>query len=377
MANLVKTQLHKSLLSWFSHYARVLPFRGAKDPYAIWLSEIMLQQTQVKTVIPYYERFLKKLPTIEALAVAKLDTILKLWQGLGYYTRAKSLHKAAQVIVEKHGGVFPSDFEAILALPGIGRYTAGAIASIAFGLRKPVLDGNVIRVLCRLYAIKDNPADAKAREKLWTITEQLLPDKNCGDWNQSLMELGSEICTPKNPLCDKCPVQQFCLAYRNNLQNELPIRKKEKKTPHYTVVVAVTINEQGKLLIDKRKPEGFLGGMWELPGGKKTKGETFTQAIEREVLEETGLTVKAGKKLCVVKHVYSHFSVTLHTYLCHPISGKAKAITCDAVKWVKPTDLNKFAFPAGTMKIFKTPSIQKLIAASAAKKNSLPPTIFS
>jgi A/G-specific adenine glycosylase len=359
-----KTQLHKSLLSWFDRHARVLPFRGAKDPYAIWLSEIMLQQTQVKTVIPYYERFLKKLPTIAALAAAKLDTVLKLWQGLGYYTRAKSLHKAAQTIVEKHNGVFPSDFDDILALPGIGRYTAGAIASIAFGLRKPVLDGNVIRVLCRLYAIKDNPADAKVREHLWTIAEELVPDKNCGDWNQSLMELGSEICTPKNPLCPSCPIQQFCLAHRDNLQNDLPIRKKEKKTPHYTVVVAVTLNEQGKLLIDKRKPEGFLGGMWELPGGKKKRGETFTQAIEREVLEETGLTIRAGKKLCVIKHAYSHFSVTLHAYLCRPISGKAKAITCDQVKWVKPHELNKFAFPAGTIKIFKSPSVQKILTSA-------------
>ncbi len=364
------TQLHKSMLAWFSQYARVLPFRGAKDPYAIWLSEIMLQQTQVKTVIPYYERFLKKLPTIEALAAARLDIILKLWQGLGYYTRAKSLHKAAQAIVEKHNGVFPNDFESILALPGIGRYTAGAIASIAFGLQKPVLDGNVIRVLCRLYAIKENPADAKVRETLWTIAEELLPEKNCGDWNQSLMELGSEICTPKNPLCQSCPVQQFCLAWRDNLQNELPIRKKVKATPHYTVVVALTVNEQGKILIDKRKPEGFLGGMWELPGGKKKKGETFTEAIEREVLEETGLTVKAGKKLCVVKHVYSHFSVSLHTYLCSPISGKAKAITCDAVKWVKPTELDKFAFPAGTMKIFKTPLVRKQLVTSKSAPSS-------
>lgn len=365
--------IHKYLILWFNHYARVLPFRGAKDPYAIWLSEIMLQQTQVKTVIPYYERFLKKLPTIQSLAAAKLDTVLKLWQGLGYYTRAKSLHKAAQTIVEKHGGVFPSDFEAILALPGIGRYTAGAIASIAFGLRKPVLDGNVIRVLCRLYAVKENPADAKVRENLWAIAEQLLPEKNCGDWNQSLMELGSEICTPKNPLCDECPVQQFCLAYRDNLQNELPIRRKEKKTPHYTVVVALTVNEQGKILIDKRKPEGFLGGMWELPGGKKKQDETFTAAIEREVLEETGLTVQAGKKLCVVKHVYSHFSVTLHTYLCSPVSGKAKAITCAQVKWVKPNDLNKFAFPAGTMKIFKMLPVLKRLADLLVKARKTAP----
>lgn len=352
MTNPSNIQFRKSLLQWFDNAARDLPFRRTKDPYCIWLSEIMLQQTQVKTVIPYYERFLKKLPTVQALAGAKLDTILKLWQGLGYYTRAKSLHKAAQVIVEHHGGQFPQEYEAILALPGIGRYTAGAIGSIAFGLRKAVLDGNVIRVLCRLYAIQDDPADVKTRDRLWQIAEELLPKDRCGDWNQALMELGSEICTPKNPQCLICPVREFCQALKQNLQDVLPVRKKEKKTPHYTVVVALITNHAGKILIDKRRPEGFLGGLWELPGGKKKQGETFTAAAEREVLEETGLTVKAGKKLCVVKHAYSHFSVTLHTYACEPIGGKARAITCDAVKWVSPKDLDKYAFPAGTLKIF-------------------------
>jgi len=344
--------LHKQLLGWFAAAARTLPFRGTRDPYAIWLSEIMLQQTQVATVIPYYERFLKKLPTIESLAAAKLDTVLKLWQGLGYYTRAKSLHKAAQFIMQQHGGQFPTDFEQILDLPGIGRYTAGAIASIAFGQRKAVVDGNVIRVLCRLYAIGDNPADAKTRDKLWAIAEDLLPKINCGDWNQALMELGSEICTPANPQCSGCPVRQCCQAFKCDLQAVLPIRKKAPKTPCYTVVVGLVIDQRGRILIDKRKAEGFLGGLWELPGGKKQKSETFKAALEREIREETGLTVKAGKKLCTVKHAYSHFSVVLHTYHCTPVSGKAKALTCDAVRWISPADIRKYAFPAGTMKIF-------------------------
>jgi A/G-specific adenine glycosylase len=353
MDQINKTKIHRTLLGWFGRHARDLPFRRTQDPYCIWLSEIMLQQTQVKTVIPYYERFIKKLPTIEALADAKLDAVLKLWQGLGYYTRAKSLHKAAQFIVEKHSGQFPQTFEEILALPGIGRYTAGAIGSIAFELHKPVLDGNVIRVLCRLFAVKENPSDAKTRDKLWQIAEELLPAANCGDWNQSLMELGSEICTSKNPLCDQCPARQFCMAFEKGLQDTLPLRKKKKAVPHYTITIAVIINEQGKLLIDKRKPEGFLGGLWELPGGKKKKNETFQEAVQREVHEEVGLDVKVTQKLCRIKHGYSHFRVTLHTYLCKPVSGKARAIECQQIKWVLPTQLHRFAFPSGTMKIFK------------------------
>jgi A/G-specific adenine glycosylase len=353
MDQINKSKIHRPLLSWFGRAARDLPFRGTQDPYRIWLSEMMLQQTQVKTVIPYYERFLRKLPTIQALANAKLDAVLKLWQGLGYYTRAKNLHKAAKIIVEQYGGQFPQTFEDILALPGIGRYTAGAIVSIAFGLRRPVLDGNVIRVLCRWYVIEGNPVDAKTREKLWRIAEELLPIKNCGDWNQAMMELGAKICTPKNPQCGKCPVQRFCEAFEKGLQDVLPLRKKAKKIPHYTVVVAVLFDTQGKLLIDKRRTEGFLGSLWELPGGKKQTNETFKHAVEREVLEEVGLHVTVSKKLCVVKHAYSHFAVTLHTYLCRPVSGNARPLECEQVKWVRPGDLHRFAFPSGTMKIFR------------------------
>ena len=353
MGQINKTKIHKTLLFWFGRHARDLPFRGTKDPYRIWLSEMMLQQTQVKTVIPYYERFLKKLPTIQALAKVRLDAVLKLWQGLGYYTRAKNLHKAAKIIVEQYSGQFPQTFEDILALPGIGRYTAGAIASIAFDLRRPVLDGNVIRVLCRWYAIEENPADAKMRDKLWRIAGELLPAKNCGDWNQAMMELGAEICTPKNPLCNKCPVQQFCGAFEKGVQDVLPLRKKRRKIPHYTVVVAVIFDSKGKLLIDKRRAEGFLGGLWELPGGKKLKNELFKNAVKREVREEVGLRVKVLKKLCVVKHAYSHFAVTLHTYLCSPVSGNTQSLGCEQIKWIRPNDLHRFAFPSGTTKIFQ------------------------
>ena len=351
MKNLHKTELNTALLSWFDAYARKLPFRGVKDPYAVWLSEIMLQQTQVTTVVPYFERFMKRFPTVQKLAAARLDSVLKLWQGLGYYTRARNLHKAARIIVEQHRGVFPDTFDAIIALPGIGRYTAGAIASIAFGLPVPVLDGNVIRVLCRLYRLSENPKTPAAQKHLWHLAETLVPQNRPGDFNQSLMELGATLCTPKNPNCPQCPVQSLCQAYARNEQDVLPRMQKNASTPHYTVAVGLIFNG-GKLLIDKRSPDGFLGGLWELPGGKKQKNETLKHAVAREIKEETGVEVIVGKRLCIVRHAYSHFRITLHAYRCDYVGGTAKAIHCAAVKWVAPKDINKFAFPAATLKIF-------------------------
>lgn len=351
MKNLHKTEFNNALLSWFDAYARKLPFRGVGDPYVVWVSEIMLQQTQVATVVPYFERFMKRFPTVQKLAAARLDSVLKLWQGLGYYTRARNLHNAARVIVERHNGVFPDTFDALIALPGIGRYTAGAIASIAFGLRVPVLDGNVMRVLCRLYRLSDNPKSPAAQKHLWHLAETLVPKARPGDFNQSLMELGATICTPKNPNCPNCPVQRLCQAYARNEQDVLPRMPKSAPTPHYTVAVGLVF-KAGKLLIDKRKPEGLLGGLWELPGGKKEKDETLKQTVARELMEETGIGITVGKRLCIVRHAYSHFRITLHAFLCDHSAGTAKALRCAAVKWVAPKDIDKFAFPAATVKIF-------------------------
>jgi A/G-specific adenine glycosylase len=351
MKNLHKTELNTALLSWFDAYARKLPFRGVKDPYAVWLSEIMLQQTQVATVIPYYERFMKRFPTVQKLAAARLDSVLKLWQGLGYYTRARNLHNAARVIVERHNGVFPDTFDALVALPGIGRYTAGAVASIAFGLPVPVLDGNVMRVLCRLYRLSDNPKSPAAQKHLWHLAETLVPQDRPGDFNQSLMELGATVCTPKNPNCPNCPVQRLCQACARNEQDVLPRMPKTAPTPHYTVAVGLVFHGD-KLLIDKRNADGFLGGLWELPGGKKKKDETLKQTVARELKEETGVDVVVGKRLCTVKHAYSHFRITLHAYRCDYAGGTARAIHCAAVKWIAPKDIDKYAFPAATVKIF-------------------------
>jgi A/G-specific adenine glycosylase len=351
MKTLQINNLQNVLLTWFDTFARKLPFRGTKDPYAVWISEIMLQQTQVTTVIPYYNRFMKRFPTVQKLAAARLDSVLKLWQGLGYYTRARNLHKAARAIVDSHRGVFPDTFDAIVALPGIGRYTAGAVASIAFGLPVPVLDGNVMRVLCRLYRLSDNPKSPAAQKHLWHLAETLVPQSRPGDFNQSLMELGATVCTPKNPNCLQCPVQKHCLAYAHNEQDVLPRMPKAAPTPHYTVAVGL-VYKDGKLLIDKRNPDGFLGGLWELPGGKKKKDETLKQTVAREIREEIGIDVAVGKRLCIVRHAYSHFRITLHAFDCTYTAGTAKPIHCVAVKWITPKDLSKYAFPAATVKIF-------------------------
>jgi A/G-specific adenine glycosylase len=312
----------------------------------------MLQQTQVATVIDYYNRFLKKFPTAEKLARAKQDTVLKLWEGLGYYSRGRNLHKAAKVIVDKYSGQLPDTIDELQNIPGIGRYTAGAIASIAFGKSAPILDGNVIRILCRIFRIKGNPKDTAVKNQLWELAETLVSPTHPGDFNEAMMELGATVCTPANPDCFDCPLQKVCEAFKHDEQEKLPFRQKAKPVPHYTIVVGI-VYKDNKILIDKRKQNALLGGLWEFPGGKKQKSESFKTAVAREVKEETGIDIQVGKRLCIVKHVYSHFKITLHAYLCDYVSGTAKPLGCDAVKWIKPAELTKYAFPAANVKIIK------------------------
>lgn len=343
--------IRRSLLAWFAAHARDLPWRQTGDPYAIWISEVMLQQTQVETVTPYYNRFLEKFPTIERLAAADLDGVLKAWEGLGYYTRARNLHKAAKAVVENHGGQIPDDLDSLLSLPGVGRYTAAAVGSIAFGLAAAVLDGNVIRVLSRLDCIKDDPSKPKNRAKLWDRAEELLDPNNPGDFNQAMMELGATVCLPRNPLCLSCPVAEQCLARHRGLQDKLPIRKKAAKLPLQVVAVGL-IWKVGKLLIDKRKPEGLLGGLWEFPGGKRIRGEKLPATIVREAKEELNIVIEPGRQVCVVEHAYSHFRVRLHVFECRFLSGRVRCRGCDEFRWVRPQDLDQFAFPGANRKIF-------------------------
>ncbi len=345
--------IRRGLLKWFRANARDLPWRRTDDPYAIWVSEIMLQQTQVATVIDYYNRFLKKFPTVEKLARAKQDTVLKLWEGLGYYSRGRNLHKAAKTIVSDYNGKLPDTIDELQKIPGIGRYTAGAIASIAFNKPAPILDGNVIRILCRIFRIAGNPKETETKNTLWELAETLVSPKHPGDFNEAMMELGATVCTPTNPACFDCPLQKTCAAFKHDEQEKLPYRQKAKPVPHYTIVVGIVYKDD-KILIDKRRQNALLGGLWEFPGGKKKSDETFKQAVAREVKEETAVVVEVGKRLTIIRHVYSHFKITLHAYLCEHKNGTAKPLACDAVKWINPGDLKKYAFPAANVKIIKT-----------------------
>ena len=259
-----RSALARKLIKWFEANARELPWRWRRTPYRVWLSEIMLQQTQVDTGIPYFRRFTARFPTVKALADAPLDEVLKVWEGLGYYARARSLHRAAQVVSRERGGRFPKTVEGLMRLPGVGRYSAGAIASLAFGVDAPVVDGNVARVLCRIFAIERDPRDRRTRDELWSLAGSLLPPGQAGKFNEALMELGATVCTPRAPKCGACPIAALCEARRRGLQEQLPVRFPRKVIPHYDVTAAV-IRRRGRVLIAQRPPEGMLGGLWVSP----------------------------------------------------------------------------------------------------------------
>jgi A/G-specific adenine glycosylase len=336
------------LLSWFDKNATLLPWRNA-DAYGVWLSEIMLQQTQIETVIPYYQRFREHYPTIHDLARAPLDEVLKHWEGLGYYSRARNLHHTSQEISLKLGGSFPQTVEELLKLKGIGRYTAGAISSIAFNQRAPILDGNVIRVFTRLLDIPDDVTQSSTQNTLWQIAEKNLPDERIGDYNQALMQLGQLVCTPKNPKCNICPVAEFCKAYSNTTQSERPVKAKKAPTPHYDVVAGIVRDKQGRLLIAQRPMEGLLGGLWEFAGGKKEADETLPQALHRELKEELAIAVNVGELFTVVKHAFTHFKITLHAFECEylgaiPPHTEPQAIQAHAWAWVTEQELEKYSF---------------------------------
>ena len=346
---------------WYDLNARDLPWRRTKDPYRIWLSEIMLQQTQVETVLPYYERFLKALPNVQALAAAPEDKVLKLWEGLGYYSRARNLLKAARLIAAEpeakkakkaEKAKLPQTVEGLLKLPGIGRYTAGAIASIAFDLPAPAVDGNIKRIYARLLGETSPINSPTAEARLWRAAEDFLPQKRPGDFNQALMDLGATLCRPRKPACAACPLQDQCVAHATGMEAKLPVKKAAKKTPHYQVVAGL-IERRQKFLIGRRASGGLLGGLWELPGGKVEAGEQFERALQREAREEVGLEIAVGEKVAKVHHAYSHFSINLHVYRCTVLGGRARAKVHTQVKWIRAEEIKEYAFPAANRKVFE------------------------
>ena len=343
---LIPSAFAADLLAWYDARAVELPWRGERDPYRVWLSEIMLQQTQVETVKPYYARFLQAYPTIEALAAAPLDDVLKHWEGLGYYSRARSLHRAAQRVVADFGGQFPANAAALRTLPGVGRYTAGAVASIAFGAREPVLDGNVIRVFSRLDDLDADVTQPAVLSQLWHLAEQRLPETRPGDYNQALMDLGRLVCKPRAPLCDACPVRAHCRAAANGTQAQRPVKPARGKSPHYDVTAGMIWNERGELLIAQRPLDGLLGGLWEFPGGKVEPGESLEACLARELREELAIEVEIGALFVVVRHAFTHFRITLHAFTCHfrADGAEPQALGVRAWAWVAPENLGAYSF---------------------------------
>lgn len=336
------------LLAWYGREGRDLPWRGTRDPYCIWLSEIMLQQTGVGTVIPYYERFLTVYPSVEALAAARVEEVVELWAGLGYYSRARNLHAAAQAVVEQHGGVFPADLAALQALPGVGRSTAGAILSIAFDIPAPILDGNVRRVLCRLFALAEDPRRPAVEKRLWFWAEALTPADRPHDYAQAIMDLGATLCTPKNPDCPRCPLATLCQARAQGRERELPLSGKKAALPKM-VQVALLLEKQGGFLVRRRPLAGMLGGLWEFPA--TTVAEDATPLAAASVLlAELGLQAtlaEAGR----VAHAYSHFHLDLRLY-----RGQVKdtgRVSEGEVRWPDKTELSTLPLHGAHKKALK------------------------
>jgi A/G-specific adenine glycosylase len=335
------TSLAARAMHWYRDNARRLPWRDHPDPYAIWVSEVMLQQTRVDTVIPYFERWMERFPTLETLANASLQQVLGMWEGLGYYSRARNLHQAAQIVIEEYSGELPRDIDLLRGLPGIGRYTAGAIASIAFEMDEPTLDGNIRRVLARVFDLRQPARSKEGGKILWELAGANLPPGQAGEYNQALMELGATICTPRAPLCTQCPLADSCLAYSLGVQAERPVKTPKPGIPHHTVTAAI-IRRNGQVLIAQRPLQGLLGGMWEFPGGKVEPGEDLAACIQREIREELGVGISVGQEMGIYQHAYTHFRVTLHAFLCGMNGGEPHNLYHTALAWSDPVALTDY-----------------------------------
>lgn len=333
------------LLTWYQDHKRAMPWRGEADPYKIWISEIMLQQTRVEQATPYFQHFISLFPTVHELAEADQQEVLKAWEGLGYYSRARNLHSAAKTVVSEHEGIIPDHYDGLIKLKGIGPYTAAAVSSIAFDKANAVVDGNVIRVLTRYFGIEEDTRSAKTRKAVQKHADQLIDKKRPGDFNQALMEVGSAVCSPTKPDCSSCPIQAGCVAYKMAKTDTIPYKSPAKKKPHHTIGVGIIETEEGKLLIARRPENAMLGGLWEFPGGKQEENESIPETVERELKEELGVEVKAYKELMSLKHTYSHFSITMHAWFCKLIKGEPSPLSSQEVRWVTRDELERYPFP--------------------------------
>ncbi|MBI5557945.1 MAG: A/G-specific adenine glycosylase [Deltaproteobacteria bacterium] len=347
----IKHCLHQ-LLDWFQVHGRDLPWRQTYDPYQVWVSEIMLQQTQMERVVIYFKRWLQRFPDIDTLAAADENEVLNYWEGLGYYSRARNLHRAAQLLAGQ-GGTLPAAYEILITLPGIGPYTAGAIMSIAFNRDYPVVDANIERIFSRIFNIS-TPVKSRANKTfIWEKAGRLLPVGKSRFFNQSLMELGALVCLPGKPLCTNCPLAGCCQAQHLGLVRERPVLLPKKKSVFIEMATGLLIRD-GKILIQKRRADDVWGNLWEFPGGRLKEGESPEQGVVREFYEETGLRIARTARITSVRHSYMHYRVTLHGFYCETTAdekGEPALHAAQENRWVTFSELRDFAFPAGHRKL--------------------------
>lgn len=336
------------LTNWYNTQNYSMPWRNYNSSYHIWISEIMLQQTKVSTVINYYNRWMMHFKDIESVSNSSIDKILKMWEGLGYYQRAHNIHETSKIVVSRYDGRLPENYDELISLKGIGDYTASAILSISHDQLYPAIDGNLKRVIARLAGIDDfKNIISQSKQYVSRLMKSCKPSII----NQAIMDLGREICIPKNPKCDFCPLSSECKAYIQESIDKYSIKSYYKAVPSYDVAVGM-IWKNNRILISKRKKDGLLGGLWELPGGKLESGENFQDCIHRELKEELNIDVKINKKLGCIKHKYSHFSINLVGYNCNLLSGTPQSLASELIKWIKVDEISKYAFPKSTLKLF-------------------------
>jgi len=347
-------KLQKNILAWFQDHARDLPWRKTYYPYHVWISEIMLQQTQMDRVVAYFNKWMKRFPGIDSIAVAGEEEVLKLWEGLGYYSRARNIIKTAKLLSDDYDGALPADHKELMGLPGIGPYTAGAIMSIAFNREYPLVDANIERVFARLFNLDKPVKNKKTHTFIWEKAGELIPQGRARQFNQALMELGALVCIPQNPRCKICPIRTDCLAFSLNLVNKRPVLQAPPKTIFIEMATGI-VKHNGRIFIQKRKSKGVWANLWEFPGGRLEPGETPEMALVREYMEETELSVGRLKKITAVQHSYTIYRVTLHCYFCTLLDDRYEPVLHSAqeYRWVESKELSNYAFPAGHRKLIQ------------------------
>jgi len=345
---LPKDLLARKVIAWYRNEGRRLPWRMTKSPYRIWVSEVMLQQTRVTFAIPYYQRFLDAFPTVRRLAEADLEEVLKQWEGMGYYARARNLHRSAKMVRERYEGSIPDNMEELLSLPGIGRSTAGAILSLAYGRKIPILDANIQRLLCRLSAVQEDPQKSHAKRLLWDLMERLLPEKDTRLFNQGLMDIGALFCLPRSPRCRNCPLSSLCLAFARGIQDRIPPLKKARPLPLRERAVAI-IWRKGDLLIHHRPSSGLLGGLWEFPGAYVDRAGSAFRLLSRMFEQECGLLIQVKEEIFSFLHEYTHFKEIIRVFSGDYQQGKDSL--AEGFRWVRLEEIEQLPLSASHRRI--------------------------